>query len=127
MTHIKAVETLESYLVGNTELTRSIIEQINSYNSSLEHLRTYYNENYFFNTFFKDNPMGAIISAQHGDYRFSDLYVMFDGYENLVSLDKFAYKKLIEDNIEEIIIEIKEHKRQLKIKDKIFNELLENI
>lgn len=124
MTHI---ETLQDYLIKNVELTRSIIEQINGYNDSLEDLRTYDNDIYFFNTFFKNDPMAAVISAQCGDYSYSDLYVMFDGYENLVSLDKYKYMQLIENNIDDIITEIKDHLILIDIKDDTFMKLLEDI
>lgn len=45
----------------------------------------YYNDEDFFNTFFPDNVLEAVRAVCFGDYRYSDEYVVFNGYANLES------------------------------------------
>jgi hypothetical protein len=65
----------------------------------------YYNDEDFFNTFFPENVLEAVRAVCFGDYRYSDEYVVFDGYANLESsnlpddwIDKQAIANDILDN-----------------------------
>ena len=67
----------------------------------------YYNDEYFFEEYFSNNPTEAVRAVCYGDYRYMDTFVVFDGYGNLESffshkLDNYIYisdlASYLEDN-----------------------------
>ena len=66
-------------------------------------LQVYDNDEEFFDLFYSMNPYEAVTSALYGDYRVNDDYVTFDGYENLVSLNKGDLEHMVDDYKEEFI------------------------
>ncbi|MEX5491527.1 hypothetical protein ABFV43_22310, partial [Pseudomonas fulva] len=76
---------------------------VNSWNNGLEHLDYQYNDEEFFNVFFEGKPMEAVRAAIYGDYRYTDDYVKFDGYGNLVSVSEYDMEEELKENIEEIM------------------------
>ena len=47
----------------------------------------YYNDEYFFEEYFSNNPTEAVRAVCYGDYRYMDTFVVFNGYGNLESFD----------------------------------------
>lgn len=47
----------------------------------------YFNDKYFFEHFFQNNPMEAVRATQFGKYNYKDTYVWFNGYANLESTE----------------------------------------
>lgn len=66
-------------------------------------LQVYDNDEEFFDLFYSMNPYEAVTSALYGDYRVNDDYVTFDGYGNLVSLNKGDLEHMVDDYKEEFI------------------------
>lgn len=60
-------------------------------------LQVYDNDEEFFDLLFSDRPYEAVTSALYGDYRAHDDYVTFDGYGNLVSLDRADLESMVDD------------------------------
>ena len=67
----------------------------------------YYNDEYFFEEYFRNNVTEAVRAVCYGDYRYMDTFVVFNGYGNLESffsrnLDDYIYiedlASYLEDN-----------------------------
>ena len=100
---MKKFENIKNYLLGNEEELRSIVQEINSYNGSLDNLNFYENDEDFFNTFFTDNPMEVARATFYGNYKYCDQYVRFNGYGNLESFDEYEAMKEIKAYIDDIV------------------------
>ena len=85
-----------------------LIDEINSYNGTLEFLWVWENENEFFQTFFFKNPYEAVRAVCHGNYNYYEPYVRFDGYGNLESLTEDEFEADFKDYIDEIVEALKE-------------------
>ena len=103
-------EKLQGLLLGDSDYLMTIVEELNNWNSDLDYLRVYENDEEFFEMFFEGtHPMELVRMTYYGDYKFTDQYVRFNGYGNLESLDNFEYKEELKDNIEEILDELMEN------------------
>ena len=103
-------EKLDGLLLEDTGYLMTIVEELNNWNSDLDYLRVYENDEEFFEMFFEGtHPMELVRMTYYGDYKYTDQYVRFNGYGNLESLDNFEYKEELKDNIEEIIDELMEN------------------
>lgn len=87
--------------LDNSQL-RDMVLQVNSYDSSLENLEVYENDDDFFNTYFNNNVIEAVRAVSFGEYKYSDEYVKFNAYGNLESLSEYEYNKLLEEYADEI-------------------------
>jgi hypothetical protein len=56
----------------------------------------YSNDEDFFETYFANETLKAVRATQYGDYRYSDDYVIFNGYGNLDSFNYMNTDKLCE-------------------------------
>lgn len=121
---MKKFEKIKNYLLGNEEELRSIVQEINSYNGSLDNLNFYENDEEFFNTFFADNPMEVARATFYGNYKYCDQYVRFNGYGNLESFDEYEAMKEIKAYIDDIVTCLLECWEELYIDDQLV-ELLE--
>ena len=121
---MKKFEKIKNYLLGNEEELRSIVQEINSYNGSLDNLNFYENDEDFFNTFFADNPMEVARATFYGNYKYCDQYVRFNGYGNLESFDEYEAMKEIKAYIDDIVTCLLECWEELYIDDQLV-ELLE--
>ena len=101
-------ENIKNCLLGNEEELRSIVQEINNFNGSLDNLNFYENDEDFFNTFFADNPMEVARATFYGDYRYCDQYVRFNGYGNLESFDEYEAMKEIKSYIDDIVTSLLE-------------------
>lgn len=97
--------TLEKFRELFTELDNdSKIRCFNEY--AMEHCpddQLYAFDEEFFNLFFADNPMDAVRSAFFGDIKnWSDEYLRFNGYGNIVSMDEYEAVEWAEDYVDSI-------------------------
>lgn len=96
-------ENLRTYLLNDVSELQDIVNELNSYNGSLDDLRVYENDEYFFEMMFSNNPYGAVRATHYGEYNYNDEYVKFNGYGNLESLNNYEYEDLLKSNVDEII------------------------
>ena len=122
-------EKLQGLLLGDSEYLMTIVEELNNWNSSLDYLRVYENDEEFFEMFFQNiNPIEVARATYYGDYKYMDEYVRFNGYGNLESLSDYQYEKELKDNINEIIDELMENYNNIYLPaelEEIFNNLEE--
>lgn len=90
----------------NTNLLKSVVNDINSYDGSLDYLEFYGNDEDFFSTFFNGNPMEVARSIFYGDYRYCDDYVKFNGYGNLESVSEWEYEEELKGSANDIAQEL---------------------
>ena len=89
--------------MNETEKLMAMVQEVNNWNSELEFLSVWDNNNEFFDTFFGGEPMEVARAVQFGDYNYNDSYVMFNGYGNLVSYSDYQLEELLKDHKDEII------------------------
>lgn len=96
-------DKVTDYLLNDMEELESVVRELNSWNGCLDHLDVHHNDEDFFNTFFEDRPAEAVRAAHYGEYKYMDEYVRFNVYGNLESLSEWAYKRELEDNVDEVV------------------------
>ena len=121
---MKKFESIKKYLLGNEGELLNIVNEINSFNGSLDFLAYWENDEDFFNTFFVDNPMEVARATFYGDYKYCDPYVRFNGYGNLESFDEYELIKECKYYIDEIVNSLLGCWEELDIDDQLV-ELLE--
>ena len=121
-------EKLQGLLLEDTGYLMTIVQQLNSWNSNLDYLKVYENDEEFFRMFFSNDPMELARMIYYGDYKYMVEYVRFDGCGNLESLSDFQYEQELKDNINEIIDELMENYNNIYLPvelEEIFNNFEE--
>ena len=113
------MEKVKAYLLENMEELQNVVREVNGWDSSLKHLDYEYNDDEFFNVFFEGKPMEAVRAAIYGDYRYTDDYVKFDGYGNLVSVSEYDMEEELKENIEEIVDALESNFSNLCLSDEL--------
>ena len=103
MKNLESIKRIEKCLLNNDEELLNIVNEVNSYNGSLDFLEYWENDEEFFNTFFSDNPMEVARATFYGNYKYCDPYVRFNGYGNLESFDEYELIKECKYYIDEIV------------------------
>ena len=103
MKSLESIKRIEKCLLNNDEELLNIVNEVNSYNGSLDFIVYWENDEDFFNTFFSDNPMEVARATFYGDYKYCDPYVRFNGYGNLESFDEYELIKECKYYIDEIV------------------------
>ena len=118
-------ERIESYLLEdeNEGDLIAIVQSINSYNGSLEHLEFYENDEEFLNEYFKE-PAEAIRATFYGDYRYADKYVQINGEGNLDSFEEWGIIKEMKKSISQIAEKIVDLSNRIDLPTEI-EELIE--
>lgn len=98
------MEELKEYLQNNVNILKSMVQDVSFYNSRLEHLTYFDNDEDFFDTFFT-SPIEVARAVCYGKYNYMDEYVHLDVYGNLESCNEFDYEYKLKDNMEEIFTE----------------------
>ena len=80
----------------------AIVFGINAEDMSLEHIGFMYNDEDFFETFYKDDVVEAVRATHFGDYNFMDDFVLFNAYGNLDSYNDFEAMNEFIEHKEEI-------------------------
>ena len=117
-------EKIREYLLNNEETLLEVVSELNSWNSCLDNLDFWENDEEFFNTFF-DNPMEAIRATYYGDYNYNDEYVKFNGYGNIDSYSEYERIEEIKDNIDDIVDNLIECYYNIYINEELESLLLE--
>ena len=115
---------IREYLLNNEDVLLDVVSELNSWNSCLENLDFWENDEEFFNTFF-DNPMDAIRATYYGNYNYNDDYVKFNGYGNIDSYSEYERIEEIKDNIDDIVDNLIEYYYNIYINEELENLLLE--
>lgn len=116
-------EKIREYLLNNEETLLDVVSELNSWNSCLENLDFWENDEEFFNTFF-DNPMEAIRATYYGNYNYNDDYVKFNGYGNIDSYSEYERIEEIKDNIDDIVENLVECYYNIYINEELENLIL---
>ena len=114
---------IREYLLNNEEILLDVVSELNSWNSCLENLDFWENDEEFFNTFF-DNPMDAIRATYYGNYNYNDDYVKFNGYGNIDSYSEYERIEEIKDNIDDIVENLVECYYNIYINEELENLIL---
>ena len=117
-------EKIREYLLNNEETLLEVVSELNSWNSCLENLDFWENDEEFFNTFF-DNPMEAIRATYYGNYNYNDDYVKFNGYGNIDSYSEYERIEEIKDNVDDIVENLVEYYYNIYINEELENLILE--
>ena len=97
---------LVAYFKENVDELHDLVREINSYDGSFEELTFYPNDEEFFEVFFNGvNPIEVARSVAYGDYNYTDEYVNFNAYGNLISMDGCELDELLLKNIKDIVAE----------------------
>lgn len=98
-------EKIKEVLLNDEDILKNTVQELNSWNSCLDNLEYWENDEEFFNTFFEGKPMEVARATYYGDYRFMDEYVKFNAYGNLESTSDIIteMQSCIDDIIENII------------------------
>lgn len=107
--------TLIEYLKDNTDTTRDLVREVNTWDGSLENFDYYDNDEYFFQDFFSGKVDEAVRAICYGDYTYMDDYVRFNAYGNLESKSEFELKDELREYAEEILDRVLELYEENKI------------
>ena len=94
---------------SNFYIAYDLICAINDYDNSVEDLYYYYNDDDFFSMAFGTNVLDAVRAVCYGDYKYSDDYVKFNAYGNLISANQYELMSLYDlykEDIADKIIEL---------------------
>lgn len=94
---------IKEILINDFDLTRDIVQQINSWNGVLDFIEWYENDEDFFEAYFQGNVIQAIQKVCYGDYSYNAPYVKFDNLENFESGNEWDVLADYENYIDEII------------------------
>ena len=103
MKSLESIKRIEKCLLNNDEELLNIVNEVNSYNGSLDFLAYWENDEDFFNTFFSDNPMEVARATFYGDYKYCDPYVRFNADGNLESFNKYELIEECKYYIDELV------------------------
>lgn len=88
----------------NADLMREIVQEVNSWDSSLDSYEVMEFDDDFFSTYFEGRPEEAARATFFGNIQnWMDDYIRFNGYGNLESLNSYQYEKELEEGADEII------------------------
>ena len=118
---------VKEFLLNDIDLLKEIVAEINSWDSSLDYLEVYENNEEFFEMFFANKPMEAVRATCYGNYSYCDDYVHFNGYGNLESCSNWEFEDELKENIDEIIERLLELQHHIYISNNDLLELLENV
>ncbi|WCS68871.1 hypothetical protein Goe17_02550 [Bacillus phage vB_BsuM-Goe17] len=113
------MKKVKAYLLDNMEELKDVVREVNSWDGKLEHLDYQHNDEDFFNTFFEGEPMKAVRAAVYGDYNYTDDYVKYDGYGNLVSLSEYDMEEELKESIDEITDALESEFYNLTLSDEL--------
>ena len=116
------ITKIKIYFNANKTELFEIVSQINSYDSSLQHLDFLYMEDL---DIYLDGltPTDIANKIFFGDFNPNHEYFRFNGYENLESFDEWELNKELFDNIDEIIERIIDLKDEIELPEEIENIL----
>jgi len=101
-----------------------LVTDINQLNDALESFRVYDFDEYFFNTFFENNPYEAFRATFFGNIEsYNDEFIRFDAYGNLESLSDFSYYIELTQYHSEIIDAVTTYQDEIDLPEEITDYL----
>lgn len=120
---------LLEYLNDNTDILRDMVNEVNSYNGSLEDYMWYENDSWFYEDFFssKEDVARAVFYGG-SDYDYTDEYVRFDVYGNLETTSEYDMISDLRCGIEEILDTFLElyANNNVNTYDNVFKDMISN-
>lgn len=97
----KKMESLKSLILNDVSIGIGLVNDVNSWDLSLEHLQVYYMEE--FNELMHGvKPLEIANRIYYGDFNPNDEYFRFNGYANLESLNEYDLEDEMKDYASEI-------------------------
>ena len=119
-------EKAKNYLlIHDDDELIEVVQEINSFNGSLEFLQWFDNNEEFYNSFFLDNPMELARSIYYGNFRYCDDYIRFNGYGNVETSDRYNLVKECKYYIDEIVNSLLQCYKEIEISEEL-KEILED-
>ena len=88
----------------NVEELMDMVNDVNSYDGSLEYLVAYEHDEDFYRDYYGNDPDGLARAIYYGGkYNYMDEYIRWNGYGNLETLNSYEYEKEILSDYEWII------------------------
>ena len=116
------ITRIKTYFNANKTELFEIVSQINSYDSSLQHLEFLNMED--LDVYLEGlTPTDIANKIFFGDFNPNHEYFRFNGYENLESFDEWELNKELLNNIDEIIERIVDLKDEIELPEEIENIL----
>lgn len=119
-------EKVKEYLQENEEVLMEIVNEINSYDGSLDWLEFYENDDDFIENMFQ-TKRDAVRAVYFGNYNYADDFVKFNGYGNLESYSEYQVIEEMKSYIDDIIDRLFELKNDININDDLKNLLEEGL
>ena len=101
---LKNHDELIKYLKDNTDLIIELVQDINGYNGYFSHLEYHENDKDFFDTYYYNDPMEVARAVCYGYYNYTDAYVCINAYGNLESITEYAFKNMLVNEVEDILL-----------------------
>ena len=120
----KTKEKIKEYLLNNMETTKDVVSQLNGWNSCLDYLEYWNNDDEFFDLFY-NKPMEAVRACCYGDYNYCDDYVSIDVYGNLKSCSEWDLQDELKSNIDDIVDNLEEEIDNIDIFDDELKRIIE--
>ena len=115
---------IRELLLNDLDTLKDVVRELNSWNTCLNYLEVYNNDEEFFDMFFENKPAEVARAIYYGDYNYNDEYIKFNAYENLESLSEYEYEEMLEENIEEITENLIEYAEYISIDSEELENLL---
>ena len=121
----KFIKVKEYLLAHDDDELVEVVQEINSFNDSLEFLQWFDNNEEFYNSFFLDNPMELARAIYYGNYEYCHDYVKFNGYGNLETTDRYGLVKECKYYIDEIVTELIKVYEEIEVSEEL-RQILED-
>ena len=121
----KFIKVNEYLLAHDDDELVEVVQEINSFNGSLDFLQWFDNDDEFYQSFFLDNPMELARAIYYGDYNYCHDYVRFNGYGNLETTDRYNLVKECKYYIDEVVTELLKVYEEIEISEEL-KEILED-
>ena len=124
---LEKINKVKEYLLAHDddELIE-VVQEINSFNGSLEFLQWFDNNEEFYSSFFLDKPMELARAIYYGNnYNYCDDYVRFNAYMNLETTDRYGLVKECKYYIDEIVNSLLQCYEEIQV-SKELKEILED-
>lgn len=119
-------EKVKEYLQENEEVLVEIVNEINSFDGSLDWLDFYVNDEDFIENMFQTKS-DAVRAVYFGNYNYADDFVKFNGYGNLESYSEYQVIEEMKSYIDDIIDRLFELKNDIDINNNLKNLLEEGL
>lgn len=114
----KSVEAITEFLneLDSNELVNIHNEYCQSVNYSDDEI--YNNDEEFFNVFFENRVLEAVRAVSYGEYKYTDDYIQFNGYGNLMTYNEYNVTECIDiTSIADDILENEQNYNNIELEE----------